>query len=183
MYNPLWATPSCLVVYFWKVRPSPSTARRSRPLRPCPRLPLTPLCPLRCCQDANFHWRPAYEKWRSREYWTFILPSSLFSVWMVWLPAVTIIYCLPGGLQIPLFAIVVCFWSIILTLIAKASDANDADPIPLPTSPTVVVPPPALALSAATAPVHALLQPEGIDEADEEVELAEVDDSSASESR
>ena len=91
----VWATPSCLVAYFWK--------------------------------DAGFDWRATYAKWRSREYWLFLLPSSLLSVWIVWLPAVSIIYALPSSLQIPLFCIVCCFWSILLQLIAKTgTDANDS---------------------------------------------------------
>ena len=132
----VWATPSCLMAYFWK--------------------------------DSNFDWRATYAKWRSREYWTFLLPSSLLSVWIVytlhlththshslsdspthslppsdsllsvdlrfvccvlaavsWLPAVSIIYALPSSLQIPLFCIVCCFWSILLQLIAKTNTAPD----------------------------------------------------------
>jgi hypothetical protein len=39
---------------------------------------------------------------------------------MVWLPAVTVIYCLPSSLQIPLFSCVTCFWSLLLQLVTKA---------------------------------------------------------------
>ena len=78
-------------------------------------------------KDSNFDWRATYSKWRSREYWLFLLPSSLLSVWLVWLPAVSIIYALPSSLQIPLFCIVSCFWSILLQLIAKANTATHHD--------------------------------------------------------
>ncbi len=37
------------------------------------------------------------------------------SAWTVWVPAVTIVYSLPSALQFPLFAVVVCFWSLLLT--------------------------------------------------------------------
>ena len=77
-------------------------------------------------QDANFSWRAAGAKWRSAEYWRFILPSNLLSVWMVWLPAVTVIYCLPPSLQIPLFSLVLCFWSVLLQLVTKADTAAAA---------------------------------------------------------
>ena len=85
----VWATPSCVLAYYWK--------------------------------DANFDWRATWHKLLSREYWLFLLPSSLLSVWLVWLPAVSIIYALPSTLQIPLFCIVCCFWSCLLQLIAKAN--------------------------------------------------------------
>lgn len=36
------------------------------------------------------------------------------SGWTVWIPAVSIIYSLPPDLQFPLFAVMVCFWSLLL---------------------------------------------------------------------
>jgi hypothetical protein len=42
-----------------------------------------------------------------------------FSQWMIWIPAVSIIYCLPSDLQIPLFNLVVCFWVLLLTFVAR----------------------------------------------------------------
>lgn len=47
-----------------------------------------------------------------------------FSQWMVWIPAVTIIYCLPAALQIPLFNLVVCFWVLLLTFVSQRSAAH-----------------------------------------------------------
>ena len=41
--------------------------------------------------------------------------SILISLWGVWIPAVAIIYSLPLALQFPLFNIVLCFWSLLLT--------------------------------------------------------------------
>jgi hypothetical protein len=43
----------------------------------------------------------------------------VFSQWMVWIPAVSIIYSLPSALQIPLFNLVVCFWVLLLTFVSK----------------------------------------------------------------
>jgi hypothetical protein len=43
------------------------------------------------------------------------IPSVLISLWSVWIPAVAIIYSLPLALQFPLFNIVLCFWSLLLT--------------------------------------------------------------------
>jgi hypothetical protein len=49
-----------------------------------------------------------------------------FSQWMVWIPAVSIIYCLPSALQIPLFNLVVCFWVLLLTFVSRRSAAMPA---------------------------------------------------------
>ena len=49
--------------------------------------------------------------------------TVLFSQWMVWIPAVSIIYCLPSALQIPLFNLVVCFWVLLLTFVSRRSAA------------------------------------------------------------
>lgn len=43
------------------------------------------------------------------------------SGWVVWVPAVSIIYALPSDLQFPLFAVVVCFWSLLLATLSKRS--------------------------------------------------------------
>lgn len=43
----------------------------------------------------------------------------VFSQWMVWIPAVSIIYSLPSALQIPLFNLVVCFWVLLLTFVSR----------------------------------------------------------------
>lgn len=48
------------------------------------------------------------------------LPKALLTTWVVWLPAVAIIYSLPAPLQMPLFNIVLCFFSLIyITLTRK----------------------------------------------------------------
>lgn len=48
---------------------------------------------------------------------TFRVPSVLCSTWMVWVPAVSLIYSLPSTLQIPLFNLVLCFFVLILSFI------------------------------------------------------------------
>jgi hypothetical protein len=49
------------------------------------------------------------------------------STWAVWIPAVTIIYCLPAPLQIPLFNLVLCFWVLVLSFISKRPADKPAD--------------------------------------------------------
>jgi hypothetical protein len=52
----------------------------------------------------------------------------LFSTWVVWLPAVAIIYSLPGPLQLPLFNLVLCFWCLLLSFVSReaTTDASAA---------------------------------------------------------
>lgn len=45
----------------------------------------------------------------------------IFSTWVVWIPAVAIIYSLPSALQIPLFNLVLCFWSLLMSFISRES--------------------------------------------------------------
>lgn len=43
--------------------------------------------------------------------------------WMVWIPAVTVIYCLPALLQLPLAVTITAFWVLILTTIRLRQEA------------------------------------------------------------
>jgi hypothetical protein len=45
----------------------------------------------------------------------------LFSGWIVWIPAVMIIYSLPSALQVPLFNLVLCFWCLLLSFISRST--------------------------------------------------------------
>jgi hypothetical protein len=47
------------------------------------------------------------------------MPSIIISIWAVWIPTVSIVYSLPLALQFPLFNIVLCFWSLMLTTLSK----------------------------------------------------------------
>lgn len=47
------------------------------------------------------------------------VPTAIISTWGVWIPMVTIIYCLPSALQIPLFNIALCFWVLLLTALTR----------------------------------------------------------------
>ena len=64
-------------------------------------------------KDAGFRWGPvrsdvAAGRWYARS----VLPV-LISVWAIWIPAVSCVYALPSALQIPLFNVVLCFWSLL----------------------------------------------------------------------
>jgi hypothetical protein len=45
----------------------------------------------------------------------------VFSTWVVWVPAVAIVYALPSALQVPLFNLVLCFWCLLMSFISRAS--------------------------------------------------------------
>ncbi len=47
----------------------------------------------------------------------------LVSTWVVWVPAVCIVYSLPSPLQLPLFNLVLCFWCLLLSFVSRQGDA------------------------------------------------------------
>lgn len=48
----------------------------------------------------------------------------LGSNWLVWIPAVAIIYALPAALQLPLSNLVLAFWTLILTFVSRPETAR-----------------------------------------------------------
>jgi len=55
----------------------------------------------------------------------------LLSTWVVWVPAVSIVYCLPAALQIPLSNFVLCFWCLLLSYVSRTDElAQRADARP-----------------------------------------------------
>lgn len=55
----------------------------------------------------------------TREFFWIKIPGIILSNWLVWIPAVCIIYAMPIELQIPLFNIVLCFWVLVLAVLNK----------------------------------------------------------------
>jgi hypothetical protein len=47
------------------------------------------------------------------------LPATIFSTWVVWLPAVTLVYSMPTALQLPLFNLVLCFFVLLISALNK----------------------------------------------------------------
>ncbi len=58
-----------------------------------------------------------------REFWTRTCPLVLITNWLVWIPALALVYSLPAALQFPLFSIVMCFFILVVTLLARGSRA------------------------------------------------------------
>ncbi|MFC4701650.1 hypothetical protein ACFO4O_15955 [Glaciecola siphonariae] len=56
------------------------------------------------------------------------LPATLISTWIVWIPAVSVIYAMPSDLQIPLFNIVLCMFVLILVLVNTSHEGPEQSP-------------------------------------------------------
>ena len=49
---------------------------------------------------------------------------ALFPTWLIWAPTVCVVYALPAALQIPLFAIVLVFWSIVQMVLSDEDEGK-----------------------------------------------------------
>ena len=70
-------------------------------------------------KNSNFSWSETRASLRA-ESLTHRLLIIITSTWMVWLPAVAVIYSLPSALQIPLFNLVLCFWCLLYSFVSRA---------------------------------------------------------------
>ncbi|GGY86405.1 hypothetical protein GCM10011613_34410 [Cellvibrio zantedeschiae] len=68
--------------------------------------------------EYHFNFR-ACGKALNRSFFLEKIPTVIFSNWLVWIPAVSVVYCMPQYLQIPLFNLVLCFWVLILAVLNK----------------------------------------------------------------
>ena len=69
-------------------------------------------------RDRGFRISGIYSELKNDFLYKRMLPI-LFSGWIVWIPAVIIIYNLPLELQLPIQNIILCFWSLMISLISK----------------------------------------------------------------
>ncbi|MEN3943457.1 hypothetical protein WJU23_19305 [Prosthecobacter sp. SYSU 5D2] len=58
-----------------------------------------------------------------RDFWLRTCPAVMVTNWLVWIPALALIYSLPAALQFPLFSLVMCFFVLIVTLLASRKKA------------------------------------------------------------
>ncbi len=70
-------------------------------------------------QHCGFDFRATARELKNN-YWGVQFPGVLISTWLVWIPAVSIIYCLPQSLQVPLFNLVLCFFVLLASSLKKA---------------------------------------------------------------
>jgi hypothetical protein len=54
-----------------------------------------------------------------RDFWTRTCFTVLVTNWLIWIPALALVYSLPGPLQFPLFAVVMCFFILVVTLLTR----------------------------------------------------------------
>ncbi len=64
-------------------------------------------------KDAGFKWAPVAADLRAGRWYARRVLPVLIAVWCVWIPVVCCVYALPAALQIPLFNVVLCFWSLL----------------------------------------------------------------------
>lgn len=70
-------------------------------------------------KDAGFKWSPVLADMRVGGWYGRRVLPVLIGVWAVWIPVVSCVFALPAPLQIPLFNIVLCFWSLLFAHILR----------------------------------------------------------------
>jgi len=68
--------------------------------------------------DCGCSWRRTRES-LDRTFFTRTLPAICITNWIIWIPAVLLIYSLPPALQFPLFTVIMCFFVLLVTLMAR----------------------------------------------------------------
>lgn len=63
-----------------------------------------------------------------KTFWTRTCPTVLITNWIVWIPALVLVYSLPAPLQFPLFSIVMCVFVLIVTLLAREDGSTEPRP-------------------------------------------------------
>eukprot|EP01087_Luapelamoeba_hula_P001547 TRINITY_DN1125_c0_g1_i2.p2 TRINITY_DN1125_c0_g1~~TRINITY_DN1125_c0_g1_i2.p2 ORF type:complete len:169 (-),score=20.63 TRINITY_DN1125_c0_g1_i2:97-603(-) len=81
-------------------------------------------------KDSHFSW-PLMRAELDLSFLTFRYPSGLVTGWLVWIPAVSLVYLLPSPLQIPLFNLVLCFFVLLLTFVSERAAKQPPSPLPL----------------------------------------------------
>jgi len=75
-------------------------------------------------------WREQHFSWRrtakhiNKILWLEKIPCTIVTNWMIWIPAVSLIYLMPANLQIPLFNLVLCFFVLLLSIINVDENIN-----------------------------------------------------------
>jgi hypothetical protein len=75
-------------------------------------------------KEAGFRWAPLWADFRARRWYARRILPALISTWGIWIPAVSCIYALPSSLQIPLFNVVLCFWTLLFSYVMARERAE-----------------------------------------------------------
>ena len=70
-------------------------------------------------KNAGFRWTPVIADVKSGQWYLRRVVPAQLAVWCVWAPTVCCVYALPSVLQIPLFNVVLCFWSLLFAAITS----------------------------------------------------------------
>ncbi len=76
--------------------------------------------------NKGFRWAPVSRALRGRWYRQLVLPVML-SNWMVWIPAVSMVYLFPPPLQLPIQNIIACLWACMVLFMGHAEAAATPD--------------------------------------------------------
>lgn len=74
-------------------------------------------------RNQQFSLRKARHVFTLEFYRVQVIPA-LFATWGVWIPVTSAIYALPSLLQIPLFALALTFWSLLITYLTAQAPAG-----------------------------------------------------------
>jgi hypothetical protein len=77
-------------------------------------------------KDAGFRWTPVWADVRAGRWYQRSALPVLIAVWSLWIPVTACVYSLPSALQMPLFNIVLCFWSMLFTHITAQQNRPPA---------------------------------------------------------
>jgi hypothetical protein len=66
-------------------------------------------------KDQQFNWQQT--KMQLDDLIKVQIPTTVVTTWIIWIPAVSLIYMMPTNLQIPLFNLVLCFFVLILAIL------------------------------------------------------------------
>jgi hypothetical protein len=75
-------------------------------------------------KDSQFSWSKS-KVHMNKSLLTLKIPSTIISTWLVWIPAVSVIYTMPSALQIPLFNLVLCLFVLIFALLHVEDELED----------------------------------------------------------
>jgi hypothetical protein len=84
----------------------------------CPLLTLSYLW-----KDNHFNWSMT-KRLIDRSFFRVRLPTLIVTNWLIWIPAVILIYMMPAALQIPLFNLVLCFFVLVLAILNDSAEGE-----------------------------------------------------------
>lgn len=68
-------------------------------------------------KNNNYRFR-SFRHDLNRHFFLHTLPKTIVGNWMIWIPAVSIIYAFPKDLQLPFCNLIACFWTLLLNLLS-----------------------------------------------------------------